>query len=50
MYDTTPQIKSIVENGDGHNQFTFQACISYSFLNFFPFFLRKSIIFHALKN
>ena len=47
MYDTIPQIESIVENGDGHNRFTFQACSSYSFLKIL--FLRKSIIFFTLS-
>ena len=45
MHDTIPQIKSIVEIGGGHNRFTFQACSSYNFLNFFfnenPFYFSR---------
>ena len=45
MYDTVPQIESIVENGDGHNRFMFQVCSSSIFLNFF--FLQ---FFHTFQN
>ena len=45
MYDTIPQIESIVETGDGLNRFTFQAC---SFLKFF--FYENPLFFHAFKN
>ena len=48
MYDTIPQIKSIVENVDGHNRFTFQACSFYSFLKFF-FFYENPLFFSRFQ-